>query len=87
MDKNLLKDAFNRAENLITEFEHAKNMIDTLELGFANDHYDDKNLEVSSVHVLGCYIDRLRIEYAQEISDTLRAVVKEGCFDHANNEI
>ena len=62
-------------------------MIDTLELGFANDHYDDKNLEVSSVHVLGCYIDRLRIEYAQEISDTLRAVVKEGCFDHANNEI
>jgi len=86
MDKNLLKDAFNKAENLITEFEHAKNMIDTLELGFANDHYDDKNLEVSSVHVLGCYIDRLRIEYVQGISDILRAVVKENGFENINIE-
>ena len=87
MDKNLLKDAFNRVENLITEFEHTKHMIDALELGFANNNYGDKKLEVSSMHVLGCHIDRLRIEYAQEISDTLRAVVKEGCFDNENNEI
>lgn len=66
-----IQDALDLVENLLDGTEHIKNTIELLGVGYYNDHNDCKDCEVSSLYILGQYIELVQEEQLMKLCDLL----------------
>ena len=61
-------------EDLLVEFEHFKNMLEILEIGFENCTNSDHKCETSSIYIIGKYLEMIKTEYIEKSAETLSNV-------------
>ncbi|MBR5317739.1 MAG: hypothetical protein IKU39_07585 [Lachnospiraceae bacterium] len=66
-----IQEALDLVENLLDGTEHIKNTIELLGVGYYNDHNDCKDCEVSSLYILGQYIELVQEEQLMKLCDLL----------------
>lgn len=66
-----IQEALDLVENLLDGTEHIKNTIELLGVGYYNDHNDCKDCEVSSLYILGQYIELVQEEQLIKLCDLL----------------
>lgn len=66
-----IQEALDLVENLLDGTEHIKNTIEVLGVGYYNDHNDCKDCEVSSLYILGQYIELVQEEQLMKLCDLL----------------
>lgn len=69
-----IHDALDLVENLLIGVEHIKNTIEVLGVGYYNDHNDCKDCEVSSLYILGQYIELVQEEQLIKLCDLLETM-------------
>lgn len=69
-----IHDALDLVENLLIGVEYIKNTIEVLGEGFYNDHNDCKDCEVSSLYILGQYIELVQEEQLIKLCDLLETM-------------
>ena len=84
MDKSLLMTISDTVDSLMLELEHIQNVMGIMEMGFKNNPFDNRDMEISSLHMLLCHIERLRVDYEEKISEILSVIIKNGNVDTDN---
>ena len=69
-----IQDALDLVEDLLIGVEHIKNTIEVLGVGYYNDHNDCKDCEVSSLYILGQYIELVQEEQLIKLCDLLETM-------------
>ena len=69
-----IHDALDLVEDLLIGVEHIKNTIEVLGEGYNNDHNDRKDCEISSLYILGQYIELVQEEQLIKLCDILEAM-------------
>ena len=69
-----IQDALDLVEDLLIGVEHIKNTIELLGVGYYNDHNDCKDCEVSSLYILGQYIELVQEEQLIKLCDLLETM-------------
>ena len=87
MDNSLLMSISDKVDSLLLELEHIQNVIGTLEIGFKNNPFDSRNMENSSMYVLGKHIESLRCTYNDEFSKLFKGAVHTGCDNLPKNTV
>ena len=87
MDKSLLMSISDKVDSLLLELEHIQNVIGALEIGFKNNPFDSRNMENSSMYVLGKHIESLRCTYNDEFSKLFKCAVHNGYDNLPKNTV
>lgn len=87
MDKSLVTSISDKVDNLMLELEHIQNVLGILEMGFKNNPFDSRNMENSSMYVLGKHIESLRCTYNEEFSKLFKGAVHQECDNLPKNTI
>lgn len=61
-------------EDLLIEFEHLENMLEILEIGFENFTNGDHKCETSSIYIIDKYLEMIKTEYIEKLTETLSNV-------------
>ena len=69
-----MQTALDLVEELLDGTEHIKNLLEVLGVGFYNDHNDCKDCEVSSLYILGQYIELVQEEQLIKLCDLLETM-------------
>ena len=69
-----IQDTLDLVEDLLIGVEHIKNTIEVLGVGYYNDHNDCKDCEVSSLYILGQYIELVQEEQLIKLCDLLETM-------------
>ena len=86
MDKSLVMSISDKVDSLMLELEHIQNVLGILEMGFKKNPFDSRNMENSSMYVLGKHIENIRNTYNEEFSKLFKCVVHGGCDNLPKND-